>query len=249
MRINPAVQRYKTQAEKQNKKDTNIECSVAMYNNYIYYADIFGVLQCVDINTLSPVWAVKTGDSVLSTPALDFEEDTQDIALYTGNTIDRMGKKGVCTIRRYDALTGAEDWAYAVPELNYDKKANIGCIASPVVGQQSIRDMVIFTVTDGSRGSRMIALAKADGAVVWTKSLDTESQSSPVAVYNGEGDAWLIQAESDGNIHLMVARTGEVIHTLKVEGAIEASPAVYENMIVIGTTGKETGFIYGIQIN
>jgi len=249
LRINPAVQRYKSRAEKQDKKYTNIEGSVAMYNNYIYYADIFGVLQCVDINTLSPVWAIKTGDSVLSTPALDFEEDTQHIALYTGNTINRQGRSGVCTIRRYNALAGAEDWAYVVPELHYNKNAKIGCVASPVVGQQSISDMVIFTVTDGSHGSRVIALAKTDGAVVWTKALDTESQSSPVAVYNGAGDAWLIQAESNGNIHLMDALTGEIIHTLKLEGAIEASPAVYENMIVIGTTGKDTGFIYGIQIN
>ena len=248
LQISPAIQRYKTLAEKQERKTTNIEASVAMYNNYIYYADIFGVLQCVDINTLSPVWAVKTGDSVLSTPALDFEEATQGIALYTGNTINRQGKNGVCTIRRYNALTGAEDWAYEVPELHFDKNANIGCVASPVVGQQSILDLVIFTVTDGSHGSRVIAIAKADGNVVWTKTLDTESQSSPVAVYDEEGGAWLIQAESNGNLHLMDARTGEMIHTLKLEGFIEASPAVYKDILVIGTTGRDTSFIYGIKI-
>ncbi|MCL1854374.1 MAG: PQQ-binding-like beta-propeller repeat protein [Clostridia bacterium] len=248
LRINPAIQRYKTQAEKQDKKSTNIEASVAMYNHYVYYADVFGVLQCVDINTLSPVWAVKTGDTVLSTPALDFEEDTQDIALYTGNTLNRQVKNGICTIRRYNALTGAEDWAYAVPELHYDKTAKIGCVASPVIGQQSIRDLVIFTVTDGTHGSRVIALDKADGSVVWTTALDTESQSSPVAVYDEDGGAWLIQAESNGNVHLMDARTGKIIHTLQLEGVIEASPAVYLNTIVIGTTGNDTGFIYGIRI-
>ena len=42
--------------------------------------------------------------------------------------------------------------------------------------------------------------------------------------------------------------TGKVIHQLSVEGKIEASPAVYNDMLVIGTTGKDTSFIYGIRI-
>ena len=34
----------------------------------------------------------------------------------------------------------------------------------------------------------------------------------------------------------------------KIDGEIEASPAVYNNMLVIGTTGKGTSYIYGIRI-
>ena len=35
---------------------------------------------------------------------------------------------------------------------------------------------------------------------------------------------------------------------LKVEGTIEGSPAVYGSTMVIGTTGKNTSFIYGISL-
>ena len=38
------------------------------------------------------------------------------------------------------------------------------------------------------------------------------------------------------------------IKILKVEGKIKASPAVYNDIMVIGTTGKGTEFVYGIRI-
>jgi len=248
LKISPAIQRYKTLAAKQDKKRANIDGSVAMYNNYVFYGDDSGVLQCVDINTLTPVWAVKTGDDINATPALDFEEASQTLALYTGNCIVYQGKSGVSTLRRYNALTGKEEWAYQVPDLAYTTEYKIGCMANPVVGDNAIDDLVIFTVTAGKGGSLVIALNKADGNLVWKQKLQSESESSPVAVYSDSGEAWLIQAERNGNVHLMNARTGEILHTLKLPGEIEASPAVYRDILVIGTTGKDTGAIYGIRI-
>ncbi len=246
--MKPAIQRYKTLASKQDKKETIIHASVAMYSNYIYYVDDTGVLQCVDANTLTTVWAIKTGDSVKATPALDFEGDSQTLALYTANTLLHQGKKGVCTIRRIDGLTGKQDWEYVVPDLAYTTEFEIGCIASPVVGQNALEDLVIFTASNGEKGGVVIALEKADGTVAWTTPLTTGSQSSPVAVYNDQGEAWIVQAESDGNVHLLEGKTGKIVNTLKLEGEIVASPAVYKNMMVIGTTGKDTGAIYGIEI-
>ena len=244
----PPVQKYKALATKQEKKNTKIDNSVAMYGQYVYYGDETGVLQCVNINTLTPVWAVKTGDNMEATPALDLEPDNETLALYTANTIQLARKAGVVTIRRYNALTGREDWAYEVPEVVYNSKFVIGCVASPVVGENDISDLVIFTVSNGDKGSIVTALKKSNGSVAWTKTLESETFSSPVAVYNEEGKAWLVQAESNGNVHLMDAKTGDIKDTLKLEGLIEASPAVYKGTVVIGTTGKDTGAIYGIQL-
>ena len=69
--LSETIQGYKTQVKGQDRTDTNINASVAVYNNYVYYGDIGGILQCVDLNTLTPVWAVDTGDSIESTPSLD----------------------------------------------------------------------------------------------------------------------------------------------------------------------------------
>ena len=42
--------------------------------------------------------------------------------------------------------------------------------------------------------------------------------------------------------------TGELAAQITVEGNIEASPAAYNDIMVIGTTGKDTEHIYGIRI-
>ena len=94
----------------------------------------------------------------------------------------------------------------------------------------------------------VIALNKETGSIVWSFGLDSRCESSPVAVYDTDGRGWSIQCEQNGTIHLLDGLTGKEINSLKVNGEIEASPAVYSNVMVIGTTGKGTSFIYGIEI-
>ena len=65
-----------------------------------------------------------------------------------------------------------------------------------------------------------------------------ESVSSPVAVYNAGGNGWIIQADSKGNIYVLDGLTGYLNSTAQVEGRIEGSPAVYRDMLVIGTCSK-----------
>jgi outer membrane protein assembly factor BamB len=245
--ISPSYQRYSWLASGQKAKATNVDGSVAMYGSYVYFADQTGILQCVDINSLTPLWAVDTGDNTDATVALDMEDDST-VALYTGNTILSQGRKGVCTIRRYDALTGAQAWAYEVPDLAYTTAAEVGCYASPVVGQNAVSDLVFFTVTNGESGATVYALEKDTGAVRWSQALETPTVSSPVAVYNLEGDAWLVQAESDGKLHLMNAETGKIVNTLQLEGEVEASPAVYRDVLVIATMGADQSYVYGIKL-
>ena len=75
-----------------------------------------------------------------------------------------------------------------------------------------------------------------------------EAISSPVAVYNDNGDAWIVQGDQGGNLTLLNARTGSVRCTLNLGGAIEASPAVYKNYLVIGTCSKSNASMYAIKI-
>ena len=80
------------------------------------------------------------------------------------------------------------------------------------------------------------------------KGLSDRSESSPVAVYDTEGNGWILQCAEDGTVLLLEGLTGMQQAELKIEGKIKASPAVYNDIMVIGTTGKGTGFVYGIQI-
>lgn len=258
--INPEITLMKSRTKNQKDANTAVEASIAMYGGYAFYADVQGVLRCVDVNTMTTIWAVETGDAVKASIALDQDADGQ-LWLYTANTLLNRSK-GDVTIRRYNAQTGAEDWALAV---NATKKSSstAGAMASPVVGQHELNDLVYFTLSNlSASGSEklmgsgtkaqsgvLVALNKNTGKVVWTKSLGEYCYSSPVAVYNENGKGWIIQATNDGLLMLLDGLTGETINTLQLNGTIESSPAVYRNMLVICTTGKNTSFIYGVKID
>lgn len=239
--------RGKTKDEKDAR--TTIESSPAMWGKYIYTADGYGIVRCVDSDAMTSVWAVDCGDNTDATIALDRESEG-NIALYTGNTaFSRLSKKKNVTIRRLNALTGEEMWKYEI-KCAYDKDELSGCKASPVVGEKSIGDLVIFTVnmTDAGKTSAVIALEKKTGYVRWQFNMNTTATSSPVAVYNKLGNAWVIQADESGVLHMLDGVTGTELSSLDLGGKIQASPAVYRDMLVIGTCSKNNPCMYGIRI-
>ena len=249
--VNRSVTMQSSKGANEDKKLVNMEASVAMYNQYAYVADTYGLVRCVDTDTMQTEWAFDNGDNT-DVLALDMEGST-GVSLYTGNTAyNRLGasKKNVkdVSIRKLNALTGQEIWHYDI-SCDYDKEQLSGCKASPVIGQNKISDLVIYTVNkvDGG-GSRILALDKDTGKVVWQKNLSAEAISSPVAVYNERGDAWIIQGDASGNLTLLKGRTGDVCTTLNLGGEIQGSPAVYKDILVIGTCGKDNAFMYGVKI-
>ena len=259
--ISPSITLMTSKAQGQkNTALMAVESSPAAYDKYVYYADMGGVLRCVDTDTLQPVWAVNTGDSVMAAVALDLTED-RSLDLYTANMLNNRKKgDGTVQIRKLDALSGKELWCTEVGVYKGKKdKEDVGAKASPVIGQNKLGGLVYYTVTGLSEEGRtplglseekaaLIALSKDTGEIVWSMGLESRSESSPVAVYDVDGSGWIIQCEQNGTIHLVDGLTGKEISSLKLEAEIEASPAVYSNVMVIGTTGKGTSFVYGIEI-
>ena len=249
----------RTKAKGEKDAQTAVESSIAAYDKYVYYADMSGVLRCVDTDTLKTVWAVKTGDAVKAAVALDMPAD-RELNLYTANMLENR-KTGKIQIRRYDALSGREIWTTEIGTAKPKSgNAEVGAKASPVIGQNSLKNLVYFTVTglsaegvkelglSGEPKAALIALDKEDGSIAWALGLSDRSESSPTAVYTPEGEGWIIQCDESGKIWLLEGLTGRVVNTLQLEGQIEASPAVYNDMMVISTTGKGDTYIYGIKI-
>ena len=238
---------------------TAVESSIAMYDKYVYYADMDGILRCVDTDHLAPVWAVNTGDAVMAAVALDMPADEQ-LDLYTANMLVNR-KKGSVQIRRYDALSGKEIWCTEIGVAKDSKgKTDSGCKASPVIGENRLDGLVYFTVTGlnddgraklnvkGDAKAALAALDKETGKIVWAYGLSDRSVSSPIAVYDDDGNGRIIQCAWDGSIIMVDGLTGELAAQITVEGNIEASPAAYNDIMVVGTTGKDTEHIYGIRI-
>ena len=224
-------------AKNEKEARTTIESAVAMYNTYVYVADGYGIIRCVDTDSMHTVWAFDAGDNTDAAMALDLNGN--DLSLYTGNTAyQRMAKGTPVTIRRINALTGEEVWKYEISCVKDNTSETSGCKASPVIGQNDLSGLVFFTVnkvTEG--GSRLVALNKESGQVAWEFSMG-ESVSSPVAVYNNAGNGWIIACDGDGKVYILDGLTGYLNSDMQVDGAIEASPAVYNDMIVIGTCSK-----------
>ena len=254
----PTTVAMKSKVKGEKDASTAVEASVAMYDRYVYYADMGGILRCVDTNTLKVSWAVTLKDGVESTPALDWHgEDGLD--LYAA-TLYASGKRGTAEVICFDALTGEERWTAAVGVRKDTKNKTVsGFRASPVIGQNRLSEYVYYTVNNlsdegreqlnlNSENAALIALNKEDGRIVWAVGLSGSGYSSPVAVYDGDGNGAVIQCSGDGKILMVDGETGTEKASLQVEGAIEASPAVYDGMMVVGTTEKGKNNIYGIKI-
>ena len=245
--LDPEVIYLRSKLPRQDNTGVSMEASPAMYGPYAFVADKYGALRCIDTTTMKTLWVFDTGDNTDATPALDLNGDGS-LSLYTGTTVfSRSRKDGNAVIRRMDALTGKEIWATEI-KAKYDNLERGGVKASPVVGQKQIGHLVIFTVNLTEDGASLIAFNKENGQEVWRVPVPGGAISSPVAVYAADGSARIVQAGLDGKLYLVEGATGSVLSTLDLGGRIEGSPAVYNDILVVGTSSKDNHKVYGIRL-
>lgn len=236
-----------------------IESSAVAYRNLMFASDNDGNLICWDATTLRIVWARDIGDD--SDASMVLEETDDGVFLYHGNTLDKRGHSGddnYTYLRKINALSGELVWEYQVPTVaSYPN--NGGLLATPVLGEGEISDLVIFNVaktTDpplclfgkclGDFGGELIALDRATGTMAWTRELDRYSWSSPVVFTGTDGHSYGVFADAGGTMHLFDPNTGEDYSTVSLGANVEASPAIYNDMIVVASYDKK---IFGIKIS
>lgn len=240
--INPNVTRYRYT---KNGYAGGMENSITIYENYAFFANNNGVVQALNLNTLTPLWTYNMEDDCDATIGL--EEENVSIMLYVACEVDRRKTASPAFAKKIDGKTGKVIWEYSTV-CQYDANVNGGALSSPIIGKNEISDLVIFNFskTTNLRTGKMVALQKSDGSVAWEKDLNFYSWSSPVACYTKDGKAYIIFCDSNGQVHLIDGKSGETLYTLQTGGGnIEGSPAVFNNSIIIGTRGKR---IYRIDI-
>ncbi|MCL2829095.1 MAG: PQQ-binding-like beta-propeller repeat protein [Oscillospiraceae bacterium] len=244
--ISPVVSRYR-HTTTPHRGMYGMESSPAAFSHYLFVADNSGIIQCIDLRTLEPVWVFDSGDDTDATLVLDWEEEHQRLVLYTGTSVDLQGPGGYAFVRKLDAATGAVLWEHAYP-CRHNPDVNGGVMGTPVLGKEDIADLVIFSIAKpiGVGGNNLlVAYDRESGAVVWETPMVYYAWSSPVAVYTPDGRSYLVLADQQGHLHLIRGRTGEIVYSLQLYGTIEASPAVFGNQIVIGTRWLR---IFGVEI-
>jgi outer membrane protein assembly factor BamB len=223
-----------------------VENSPVGYKNLLYFTDNSGLLHCLDLNTMTPVWAHYVNDDSDATMVLE-ELSENEVYIYTANEIDLQGPGGSSYMRKFNALTGEKIWEKSI-RCYYDKDINGGALASPVLGEMNLSDYIYFNIARTSEspwGGILYCFDKKTGDVVWEKTLGYYCWSSPVAVYDFDQKGYLILCDSGGYMHLIDGKTGETLDKIALNANVEASPAVYENMVVVGTRGQQ---IFGVRI-
>jgi outer membrane protein assembly factor BamB len=224
-----------------------IENSLAIHDNLAYFADNGGSVQAMNLSTYATEWSLPPVDDTDATIVLETEKGIP--YLYTGTEVDKQGRQGNAYIRKINGLTGEIVWQnkYASFSVLGDHPINGGLLATPVLGKKEIADLVVFTIARYGTfsGGLMVALDKATGKERWTLPMPNYAWSSPVDVYDGSGKAYLIQANSVGNISVISANNGKVVGSLNIGTNIESSPAVFNDYAVVASRG---GKIYGIKL-
>ena len=223
------------------------ESSCVVVDHYVYIGDNGGMLFCVDLDTMEPKWAQNTKDDINSTPVFEWGDDGIGY-LYVGTSMEMAG--GTSYIYKINANTGEIVWTKSYGNIIYDKAVSGGILSSPVLGRKGtdLEGLIIYPVakTPAYNSGTLCALDTATGEVVWEEVMENYAWSSPVDVYTQDGMGYLFLCDSVGNLHMIEGTSGQILYTEGLGSTTEASPAVFNNTLVVGTRGQQ---IFGIQIH
>lgn len=222
-----------------------IESSISVYNNIAYWADNIGTLIGWDLAQQKEVLRMALGDDSDSSPVI-LEEEGHPY-LYIGSEVDKQigerpaSKKGIARLSKIDLLSQSFVWRLELPAWTFhaedvmnDLSGGFLATISPGIGPAS---ELLYTVTSrepGQTSGRLLAITRKAGPqgqpeIRWSVRLKGFSWSSPI------NDGYTVVAgDSEGYVGGYDAQTGEKLWEVFLEGAIESSPILWEDQILIG---------------
>lgn len=245
----PVKYRYGATRTGENDYWVGYEGSAVGWREYLFLTENAGLMHCVNVNTMETVWVQDIWDDTNATAA--FEEDIANSRayLYVGSTLDNKADSngyGPVAFFKIDATSGEIVWQREF-KVYTTKNVTGGIMSSAVLGKGNVEGMLFTTVASYGGDDRGViyALDTQTGDTVWEYDMGNYAWSSPVMLYDAAGNGYLVQCNRKGNVYLLDGKTGTVLDTINIESNIEASPAAYDNMIVVGTRGQR---IYGIKL-
>lgn len=215
-----------------------MENSAVVNGNYLYVGDNGGVFYCLDLNTMSMVWAQDVYGDVNSSPIYSKEEKGDFIYLATTLTEAMLDEHsmGEVAIYKLNAANGSIVWKKPFACHNVDGVEG-GILATGILGQGAIEGQIIYSVsrTPGLSSGYLVSLDTETGESVWLTELENYAWSSTVALHSQIGAVYLVQCCSDGTVLLLNGANGKLLDSISLNTTLEATPAVFGNTVVLGT--------------
>lgn len=227
------------------------EPSAVIVDRYLYISENGGMFFCIDLDTMDIVWAQDTLDDSNSTPVFEWSEDGTTGYIYTAPSLHWTAdsdNRGQMAIFKLDAKTGEIVWEY---KYNCHTVSGVsgGVQSTPLLGKKGteLEGMIIYSIarTPSAYSGVLVALDTQTGEVVWELPMDNYTWSSPAAVYSSTNKAYIVVCDSIGNAFLVEGTSGKILSQVNLGSNVEASPAIFNNIVVVGTRGQK---IYGLKI-
>lgn len=222
------------------------ECSSIIVDKYLYMGDNGGMFFCVDLNTMELIWAQDLKDDINATPVYELGDDCQGY-LHVATSMEFA--QGTSYIYKINANNGEIIWERTFDGIVYDEDVSGGVLSSSILGRKGtdLEGLVIYSIskTPNAWDGILVALDTQTGKTVWERTLSNYAWSSPASVYTDNGGAYILLGDSGGNVTLMQGKTGDVCDTLSLGSNIEASPAIFDNIAVVGVREEQ---IFGIRL-
>ena len=209
-------------------QDVSIENSVAISGNTVYFANSGGLVQGWDITGLKQgrtptrVFRFWTGDDTDASIVIDPQGK-----LYVASEYERGLPQARTNgqLMKLDPTKPDDPLVWKVDDHDYTPG---GIWATP-----AISDGMVYAATNGGR---LLGVDQATGQVRWQKKLTGPTWQSPVVV-----DGVLIEGDCKGHLRgYDVSRPGvdpPQLWSVKLDGCIESTPAVWQGRIYVGARG------------
>jgi hypothetical protein len=227
-----------------------MEDSAVILRGHIIMSDNGGNLMCLDLKTLTLDWVQDVLDDTNCSPVLEIEDGHPYVYISTsfhGGWRAYTGGTATIPVWKIDAETGEIVWQVDYSCYTEDGVSG-GTQGTIAIGKNKLSNLVYAPVarTPSASAGILAAIDKSTGEVVWEQETQMYAWSSPTIVYDEQGNGYVILCTTGGYIYLFDGLTGEILDYLDLGSNMEASPAVYNNTVVVGTRGNG---IYGITLS